>query len=186
MAAFVAAAAPSLLRFWSPVLQPGHSVHQSLATGSSLQQRSSGRQASGACVFAAAAVAVLGRLVRTTQQRRRRDRTVTAAVDVQEYLRTKDYGVEEYLREYEVIAFIASACPYCKKAVGALQDAGYNVKTVDCIKGTKIRADVESFTGSSSVPKVFVKGTFIGGCNDGGLGGVMECLDNGKIAELLA
>ena len=34
--------------------------------------------------------------------------------------------------------------------------------------------------------QVWIKGNFIGGCNDGGMGGVVPLLKSGKIQEIMA
>ena len=44
---------------------------------------------------------------------------------------------------------------------------------------------LKALTGKTSVPQVFVKGQFIGGCNDGGLGGTVPLLKSGKLQEML-
>ena len=44
---------------------------------------------------------------------------------------------------------------------------------------------MEVMMGKTSVPQVFVKGQFIGGCNDGGLGGTVPLLKSGKLQEML-
>jgi len=35
------------------------------------------------------------------------------------------------------------------------------------------------------VPQTFVKGQFVDGCNDGGLGGTVPLLKSGKLQEML-
>lgn len=47
------------------------------------------------------------------------------------------------------------------------------------------KAELRELTGKTSVPQVFVKGQFIGGCNDGGLGGTVPLLKSGKLQEML-
>ena len=47
------------------------------------------------------------------------------------------------------------------------------------------KAELKALTGKTSVPQVFVKGQFIGGCNDGGLGGTVPLLKSGKLQEML-
>eukprot|EP00933_Yihiella_yeosuensis_P026027 TRINITY_DN20215_c0_g1_i1.p1 TRINITY_DN20215_c0_g1~~TRINITY_DN20215_c0_g1_i1.p1 ORF type:complete len:208 (+),score=32.46 TRINITY_DN20215_c0_g1_i1:83-625(+) len=94
-------------------------------------------------------------------------------------------SVDEYIAENEIVAFISSACPFCQRAVKELRNAGYEPKVVECPKGSSVRTALQEKTNSSSVPKVWIKGNFIGGCNDGGLGGVVPCLNNGKIKEIM-
>ncbi|CAE7347916.1 grxD [Symbiodinium pilosum] len=95
-------------------------------------------------------------------------------------------SVEEYITENAVIAFITPTCPFCREAVAALTDAGYPPVTVEVPPGSDLRNELASITNSTSVPKVWVKGNFVGGCNDGGMGGVKPLLRNGKIQELMS
>ncbi|CAK9065850.1 Glutaredoxin-1 (Glutathione-dependent oxidoreductase 1), partial [Durusdinium trenchii] len=93
-------------------------------------------------------------------------------------------SVDEYIAEHEVIAFISPTCPYCKDAVASLTDAGYPPFIVEV--DPALRSELAAKTNSTSVPKVWIKGNFIGGCNDGGMGGVKPLLRNGKIKELMS
>ena len=48
-------------------------------------------------------------------------------------------------------------------------------------EGYALRYELSKMTGRTSVPAVFVGGEFVGGCNDGGLGGVMTLESQGKL-----
>ncbi len=48
------------------------------------------------------------------------------------------------------------------------------------------RLQLKEITGRMSVPALFIGGTWIGGCNDGGLGGVAPLAASGKLQELVA
>eukprot|EP00593_Proboscia_inermis_P001458 CAMPEP_0171292734 /NCGR_PEP_ID=MMETSP0816-20121228/516_1 /TAXON_ID=420281 /ORGANISM="Proboscia inermis, Strain CCAP1064/1" /LENGTH=45 /DNA_ID= /DNA_START= /DNA_END= /DNA_ORIENTATION= len=39
--------------------------------------------------------------------------------------------------------------------------------------------------GRTSVPAIFIDGTFIGGCNDGPMGGIVKLAESGKLDEML-
>lgn len=52
--------------------------------------------------------------------------------------------------------------------------------------GYALRAELAELTGRTSVPAVFIGGEFVGGCNDGGLGGVMTLDRAGKLQPMLA
>ena len=47
--------------------------------------------------------------------------------------------------------------------------------------GYALRAELGKMTGRTSVPAIFVGGEFAGGCNDGGLGGIMSLDSQGKL-----
>ena len=40
-------------------------------------------------------------------------------------------------------------------------------------------------TDVATVPQVFIGGEYVGGCNDGGLGGVVPLSKSGKLSEML-
>jgi len=52
--------------------------------------------------------------------------------------------------------------------------------------GYALRAELAAETGRTSVPALFVDGQFVGGCNDGGLGGVLTLDKAGTLKPLLA
>ena len=49
-----------------------------------------------------------------------------------------------------------------------------------------LRSELAVLTGRTSVPSVWIDGVFIGGYNDGGLGGVATLYKNGKLISMLA
>ena len=51
--------------------------------------------------------------------------------------------------------------------------------------GYALRAELADLTGRTSVPAVFIGGEFVGGGNDGGLGGVMTLDKAGKLQPML-
>lgn len=51
--------------------------------------------------------------------------------------------------------------------------------------GYALRAELAEITGRTSVPAVFVGSEFVGGCNDGGLGGVITLQNQGKLEPML-
>ncbi|CAJ1346410.1 unnamed protein product [Effrenium voratum] len=95
-------------------------------------------------------------------------------------------SVDEYIKEHDIVAFITPTCPFCQAAVAALKESGYPPFIVEVQPGSALRSEVAEKTGSTSVPKVWVKGNFVGGCNDGGMGGVKPLLKSGKIQELMS
>lgn len=51
--------------------------------------------------------------------------------------------------------------------------------------GYKLRAELAEKIGRTSVPALFVGGAFVGGCNDGGMGGVLTLDKDGRLKPLL-
>ena len=92
--------------------------------------------------------------------------------------------MQELIATTPLIVFMASWCGYCTKAINALKEAGYEFETVD-MRTADCKDELREITGKTSVPQCFCKGQYIGGCNDGGLGGVLTCLQNGKLKEIM-
>ena len=91
--------------------------------------------------------------------------------------------VAEVITSAPVVVFAASWCPFCKHAKVALKEAGIEFKDVEVTDAQK--TELKALTAKTSVPQVFVKGQFIGGCNHGGLGGTVPLLKSGKLQEML-
>ena len=47
------------------------------------------------------------------------------------------------------------------------------------------RAELANIVGRTSVPAVFAAGEYLGGCNDGGMGGVLTLHKEGRLKPLL-
>jgi glutaredoxin 3 len=84
-----------------------------------------------------------------------------------------------------VVVFTWTTCPYCVQAKRLLEQNNYAFTEVNATK--EVADDLYKATSQSSVPSVWVKGTFIGGCNDGPENwmGLAPCLKSGKFQELL-
>eukprot|EP00985_Skeletonema_marinoi_P033615 scaffold41745_cov175-Skeletonema_marinoi.AAC.1 len=68
-----------------------------------------------------------------------------------------------------------TTCPFCRKAKDLLEEQNipYSAIELDLLdgnKGNEIRAELGKITRRTSVPSIFIDGTYIGGCNDGNPG----------------
>jgi len=83
-----------------------------------------------------------------------------------------------------VVVFSLAGCPFCAQAEQALKASGVLFKSVDI---AQYKAELAKLTGKTSAPSVWVKGTYIGGCNDGTKPGhgVKPMLKSGKLQEML-
>ena len=64
----------------------------------------------------------------------------------------------------DVIFFDSPGCPYCSRAESALKQAGIPFKKVTL---SPYRDQLRQSTGKTSAPSVWIKGRYVGGCNDG-------------------
>lgn len=87
------------------------------------------------------------------------------------------------INKADLVVFSGSWCPYCKRAIAAIDAAGYTPEVIEITDELKMALSQK--TGQTSVPQVFIRGQFIGGCNDGGLGGVVPLLNSGKFQQLM-
>lgn len=81
-----------------------------------------------------------------------------------------------------------STCPFCSEAKRILNGLGTIYTIVECDTdegGMAIKAELAGRIGRTSLPAVFAGGEFLGGCNDGGLGGVATLHKQGRLAPLL-
>jgi glutaredoxin 3 len=88
------------------------------------------------------------------------------------------------------VVFSWTTCPYCVKAKEELTAMGAKFEAVEINtlpEGKAIKAELAKRTGRTSVPQVFVKGEFLGGCNDGPKPGygIVPLKSSGKLAEIL-
>ncbi|GAX19334.1 hypothetical protein FisN_4Lh086 [Fistulifera solaris] len=81
-----------------------------------------------------------------------------------------------------------TTCPYCIKAKQVLDAKSANYTVVELNEdpaGTAIRAELFDLVGRSSVPAIWIGGEFIGGCNDGPMGGIVQLQEQGKLDVML-
>lgn len=92
--------------------------------------------------------------------------------------------VEHLISTNKVVVFSKSYCPYCKRAIGTLEQlqAGAVVIQLDQRgDGSAIQAYLHKKTGRRTVPNVFVGGRTIGGGDD-----TAALAQSGKLKELIA
>ena len=99
-----------------------------------------------------------------------------------------DKTIEDLTLQNDVAIFSFTTCPFCRKAKDTLEERGIPYQTVELDElegnlGNQIRAQLGRRTGRTSVPSIFVKGKFIGGCNDGP--GLIPLVENGEFDAIM-
>ncbi|KAL7486751.1 hypothetical protein ACHAW6_012344 [Cyclotella cf. meneghiniana] len=87
-----------------------------------------------------------------------------------------------------VLMFSFTTCPYCIKAKAILDEKGAKYTVVELDKerdGAAIRAEMGEMLGRTSVPAVWIERQFIGGCNDGPMGGVNGLNNSNRLDAML-
>ena len=91
--------------------------------------------------------------------------------------------IDKIIAEHEVAIFSKSYCPYCKKVKELFKQINQPFYALELDldeNGESIQAALASKTNLKSVPQVFVKGTFVGGCDD-----THATFESGKLRDLL-
>jgi|TARA_B110000977_G_scaffold68367_1_gene92762 glutaredoxin 3 len=90
----------------------------------------------------------------------------------------------------DVVVFSTRGCPFCRQVKKGLESQGVAFTEVSfdgLAEGDAVRSEIRSRHKATSVPAVFVKGKFVGGCNDGPEPwmGALKLLANGGLQEML-
>jgi monothiol glutaredoxin len=56
-------------------------------------------------------------------------------------------------------------CGFSAAVVGILSDLGVKFKAVDVLKDPEIRQGIKEFSNWPTIPQLYVKGEFVGGCD---------------------
>jgi len=96
-------------------------------------------------------------------------------------------GAEELdhvITSADVVFFDLPSCPFCRRAEAALRSEGIDFRMVHI---SEYRGELKQRTGKTSAPSVWIKGTYVGGCNDGTepWHGVLPMLASGKFQDML-
>ncbi|CAI5438878.1 unnamed protein product [Caenorhabditis angaria] len=95
--------------------------------------------------------------------------------------------VDGLLQSHKVVVFSKTYCPYCHKAKSIFDNSSLKAGSLEWIEiderkdCNEIQDYLGKLTGARSVPRVFIGGQFIGGCDD-----TVAAHKNGKLAKLLA
>lgn len=80
-----------------------------------------------------------------------------------------------------VLMYATLWCPYCQAARSLLTSKGVNFEEIDLTEQPEKRAEMQSRSGRTSVPQIFIGDKHIGGFDD------MQALDRkGELDPLLA
>lgn len=96
--------------------------------------------------------------------------------------------MDSLVKKNPVLMFSFTTCPFCKEAKAVLDSKGAKYTVVELDEeddGKAIRAEMGDMLGRTSVPAIWIKGTYIGGCNDGPLGGVNTLNSNNELDRML-
>lgn len=71
-------------------------------------------------------------------------------------------------------------CGFSSRSVEILKSYGHPIKDFNILADENLRQGIKEFTNWPTIPQIFIKGEFIGGCDI-----VSEMHENGELAVLL-
>jgi len=91
--------------------------------------------------------------------------------------------IREDVAENEVVLFMKGTpvfpqCGFSATLVQALSNLGVRFKGIDVLADPELREGIKQFSNWPTVPQLYVKGEFLGGCDI-----VREMYENGELAE---
>jgi monothiol glutaredoxin len=93
--------------------------------------------------------------------------------------------IEREINEHDVVLFMKGTpvfpqCGFSSVVVQVLSHLGVRFKGVDVLSDPALRQGIKAFSDWPTVPQLYVKGEFVGGCDI-----VREMYETGELAELL-
>ena len=72
-------------------------------------------------------------------------------------------------------------CGFSSRAVAILENIGVEFGSVDVLQDMEIRQGIKSFSDWPTIPQLYVKGEFVGGCDI-----IKEMFENGELKQHFA
>jgi monothiol glutaredoxin len=94
--------------------------------------------------------------------------------------------IEREINEHDVVLFMKGTpvfpqCAFSAVVIQVLSHLGVNFKGIDVLSDPALRQGIKGFSDWPTVPQLYVKGEFVGGCDI-----VREMFETGELAQLLA
>ena len=71
-------------------------------------------------------------------------------------------------------------CGFSAATVGILTNLGVKFKAIDVLKDPEIRSGIKEFSQWPTIPQLYVKGEFVGGCDI-----IREMFETGELEQLM-
>ncbi len=93
--------------------------------------------------------------------------------------------IKQNLDENDVVLFMKGTpvfpqCGFSATVVGVLTHLGVKFKGIDVLADMEVRDGIKRFSDWPTIPQLYVKGEFVGGCDI-----VREMYETGELAELM-
>ena len=93
--------------------------------------------------------------------------------------------IRKEINENDVVLYMKGTsvfpqCGFSATVVQILSQMGINFKDVNVLEDTIIREGIKQFTNWPTIPQLYVKGEFVGGCDI-----IREMYENGELVQLM-
>ena len=93
--------------------------------------------------------------------------------------------IEREINDHDVVLFMKGTpvfpqCGFSAVMVQVLTHLGVKFKGIDVLSDPELRQEIKAFSDWPTVPQLYVKGEFMGGCDI-----VREMFETGELAQLL-
>ncbi len=93
--------------------------------------------------------------------------------------------IKQSIGESDVVLFMKGTpvfpqCGFSATVVGVLTHLGVKFKGIDVLADMEVRDGIKQFSDWPTIPQLYVKGEFVGGCDI-----VREMYETGELAELM-
>ena len=94
--------------------------------------------------------------------------------------------IENLINESEVLLFMKGTpempqCGFSAAVVGVLNHLGIKFSTVNVLENENIRQGIKEYANWPTIPQLYVKGEFVGGCDI-----IREMYESGELNELIS
>ena len=78
--------------------------------------------------------------------------------------------IDEIVKKNEIVLFMKGTslfpqCGFSSRAIAILERLGANYETVDVLQDPEIRDGIKQYSDWPTIPQLYVKGEFVGGCD---------------------
>lgn len=93
--------------------------------------------------------------------------------------------IDELVKKHKVLVFMKGnklmpQCGFSNQVVQILNNLGVSYETVDVLSDPEIRQGIKDYSSWPTIPQVYIKGEFIGGCDI-----MIELYQKGELQEKL-
>jgi monothiol glutaredoxin len=94
--------------------------------------------------------------------------------------------IDEIVKQSDIVLFMKGTalfpqCGFSSRAVAILDHLGVAFQTVDVLQDPEIRQGIKAYSDWPTVPQLYVKGEFVGGCDI-----IREMFQSGELKGLFA